>query len=273
MYKRVASSFLKLLFVYGLFIVAFALGFYIMFHNDVGDSALDVDSLSSYVFFNTPWEALAKTVAMVVGEVDFNNMPIGISYARRDGNISATLGYLYFVLFIFMSVVVLMNLLNGLAVSDISEIIKGAEVEHEISMIDILTEYEELSERNREGLASFTRCVPALKDFVVRVFDFGEELTLFPIKNSPEDLESQQEDNDPPNSEGLATKTLNVMMNTVHMKSRRLPHEKKEKKKSNRYNWLYKHIAKKQKIGYEHFVSEARELLLEFNKSKYSKGG
>ena len=63
-------------------------------------------------------------------------MPIGISYARRDGNVSTTLGYLYFVLFIFMSVVVLMNLLNGLAVSDISEIIKGAEVEHEISMID-----------------------------------------------------------------------------------------------------------------------------------------
>ena len=255
MYKRVASSFLKLLFVYGLFIVAFALGFYIMFHNDVGDTKLDVPSLSSYVFFNTPWETLAKTVAMVVGEVDFNNMPIGISYARRDGNVSATLGYLYFLLFIFMSVVVLMNLLNGLAVSDISEIIEDAEVEHEISMIEILTEYEEMSERNREGLASFTKCVPGLKRFVVKAFDIGEELTLFPITNSPPDLESQT-DLIPQNSKGLDRSGT--------LKNRRLPHEKKdskEKDKSQKYNWMYKYVGKKQKIGYEDFVSDARVLL------------
>ena len=96
MYRKVARSFLRLLLVYGLFLVAFSIGFYVMFHNDVGDSRLDAPSISPYVFFNNPYEALVKTFAMLVGEVDFNNIPIGISYARRDGNISSGLGYLFF---------------------------------------------------------------------------------------------------------------------------------------------------------------------------------
>ena len=263
MYKRVASSFLKLLFVYGLFIVAFALGFYIMFHNDVGDTALDVPSLSSYVFFNTPWEALAKTFAMVIGEVDFNNMPIGVSYARRDGNVSTTLGYLFFLLFIFMSVVVLMNLLNGLAVSDISELIADAEVEHQISMIDILTEYEEMSERTREGLAACTKACPGLKRLAVKMFDIGEELTLFPIAKKSPDLESPS-----------STKTSNYSLDRSTSLKKKLPDQNivsKKKASSQKYNWMYKYVGKKQKIGYEHFVSEARDVLLELNKLKIQK--
>ena len=82
MYRTVAASFLKLLMVYSLFIISFALGFYLIFHNDIGESELKLkdreSTVSPYRFFDTPTESLVKTFAMFIGEVDFNNIPIGI---------------------------------------------------------------------------------------------------------------------------------------------------------------------------------------------------
>ena len=74
MYGKVATSFFKLLICYCLFIVAFSIGFYIGFHNDVGDQKLEVDSLTQYVFFDSQFETFIKIMAMFVGEVDFNNI-------------------------------------------------------------------------------------------------------------------------------------------------------------------------------------------------------
>ena len=125
-----------------------------MFHNDLGEDTLKVESLSSYVFFNTPYEALVKTVAMMVGEIDFNNMPIGIQYAMRDGNISTSLCYIFFLVFIFMMVMVLMNLLNGLAVSDIDGIIKSSKILHQKQMIRILADFEEKTIINKNKQCS-----------------------------------------------------------------------------------------------------------------------
>ena len=54
-----------------------------------------------------------KTVIMFAGEMDYT-----------DINIQHPLGYVLFLLFVFLMVIVLMNLLNGLAVSDIHKIQK-----------------------------------------------------------------------------------------------------------------------------------------------------
>merc|ERR1712135_131274 len=55
MYQTVAKSFMKLAFVYGLFVISFSIGFYILFHEDIGEEKkLRAGSLSSYVFFETP---------------------------------------------------------------------------------------------------------------------------------------------------------------------------------------------------------------------------
>ena len=198
MYRTVAKSFLKLLIIYSLFIISFALGFYLIFHNDIGESKLKLkdgeSTVSPYRFFDTPMESLVKTFAMFIGEVDFNNIPIGISYERRHGNISASLAYFFFLCFIFMVVMVLMNLLNGLAVSDIAQIVADAEVQHQISMIHILKDLEDIAISNKKGIDRISRGCRCLKS-ILKIFDYSEALKLFPSKGpnttNPNDIRLQ----------------------------------------------------------------------------------
>ena len=166
--------------MYGFFILAFSLGFYVLFHNDIGSKKLDMGDLdvSPYPLFELPFETFAKTIAMFVGEVDFNNIPVGVSYARRNGNISTTLAYLFFLCFIFMVVMVLMNLMNGLAVSDIAEIVSKSEIEHQISMINILKELEDVAMNYKKTLTSIFLCCPCLTP-LLKIFDFEEGLKIF----------------------------------------------------------------------------------------------
>ena len=76
-----------------------------------------------YGFFDTPWLSLVKTSTMFVGEIEFSDIPI------EGGNVSVTFGYLFLLTFVFLIVMVLMNVLNGLAVSDIAEIVSASEIE------------------------------------------------------------------------------------------------------------------------------------------------
>ena len=52
-----------------------------------------------------------KTIVMFAGEMDYTDIPI-----------KHWMGYVLFLLFVYLMVIVLMNLLNGLAVSDINKI-------------------------------------------------------------------------------------------------------------------------------------------------------
>ena len=56
---------------------------------------------------------------MFVGELEFSAIPID-----RESSFMS-LSYLYFLAFVLLIVVVLMNLLNGLAVSDIRYLVDG----------------------------------------------------------------------------------------------------------------------------------------------------
>ena len=244
MYQRVASSFLKLLIIYACFIISFSLGFYVMFHNDVGNQRLHMngDSLTSYVFFDTPFQSFIKSMAMFIGEVDFNNIPIGVPYARRDGDMSVTLGYVFYLLFIFMVVMVLMNLLNGLAVTDITEIIKESEILHQISMIDILYEFEEMSLRNKEGLERVSKIFPFMRPVLLRLLDISKELLLFESGNK---IEIFQEESSHPKPD-LPTRNLNLPLGLGR-------------------------FGKKGAFGYvgnERILSKAKIILLNNNKSK-----
>ena len=66
----------------------------------------------SYPFFDQPLLALIKTSTMFVGELEFADIPIDLESPLYP------LSYFFFLSFVFLIVVVLMNLLNGLAVSD-----------------------------------------------------------------------------------------------------------------------------------------------------------
>ena len=143
-------SFFRFLVWYAVLIIAFGLGFYIMLHKDVGkgkDSKTDSKDTKTnanscpekeepYGYFDTPWIALVKTSTMFIGEIEFSDIPI------EGGNVSVTFGYLFLLAFVFLIVMVLMNLLNGLAVSDIAEIVSASEIEGNISTINTISYFE-----------------------------------------------------------------------------------------------------------------------------------
>ena len=117
MFLKVLKTFLFFITWYSLFIIAFGLGFYILLHKAEEDVAED-----DYVYFNKAWLSIVKTTTMFVGELEFSDIPINLdSYL-------APLAYVYFLSFVFLIVVVLMNLLNGLAVSDTGIIREKAEI-------------------------------------------------------------------------------------------------------------------------------------------------
>ena len=112
MFFKVLWSFFSFLSWYGLFIIAFGLSFYIMLHedeNNVQDAGED-----KYEYFNTTFLSVVKTMTMFVGELEFSDIPVNLDSFLMPVN------YLFFLTFVFLIVVVLMNFLNGLAVSDTS---------------------------------------------------------------------------------------------------------------------------------------------------------
>merc|ERR1719445_1249132 len=130
MFYSVASSFCKFLLWYVFIIIAFALSFYIMFHNDYEQGVKNED----YPFFEEIGSCLTKSFAMFVGELEFSDIPF------TSNPISTFL----FIAFIFFIVVVLMNLLNGLAVSDITIIRDEAEVLSLKSQVDLISYWESI---------------------------------------------------------------------------------------------------------------------------------
>merc|ERR1711976_434194 len=102
------------------------MGFYIMLHKDTvkisnstnleAKDAEEEDGLQT--FFNNPFLTFLKTCTMFVGELEFSDIPINLESSL------VPLSYFYFLLFVILIVVVLMNLLNGLAVSDIRKVME-----------------------------------------------------------------------------------------------------------------------------------------------------
>jgi hypothetical protein len=171
MFNKVMKSYFKVMVWFGCYILAFGLGFYIMLHddkstnsnttitngtrsncyncvpqNDTANQVASSNSFSCYcddkdekAKFDHPFLALIKTWTMFIGEIDFEGLHI------KGGDISTTMGYIYLLSFIFMIVIVVMNLLNGLAVSDTQKIVSESKIETETSMIETIKYLEAVS--------------------------------------------------------------------------------------------------------------------------------
>ncbi len=136
MFYKVMGTFFFFLCWYAFFIVAFGLGFYIMLHKDGPQDP--PPSKDDYIFFNSPWLSLVKTSTMFVGELEFSDIPIQLETSLTP------LAYIFFLSFVFLIVVVLMNLLNGLAVSDTGIIQEEAEIVSYISRVDTISYAESI---------------------------------------------------------------------------------------------------------------------------------
>ena len=152
MYYKVMKRYIKIMVWYSLFIIAFGLGFYIMLHNDTKyRSDEDTAKLNPTATdstkgnkeddpkenkFRNPYHALMKSSIMFIGEIEYGNLPI------HGGDVSVAMSYFFLLMFIFLMVIVLVNLLNGLAVSDIIEIKEDSMIENQISLIDTIRLFE-----------------------------------------------------------------------------------------------------------------------------------
>jgi len=138
MFYRVLNSFFFFLLWYSLFIIAFGLGFYIMLHDDSASNPHGLDENDKNALFNKTWLSLVKTSAMFVGELEFSDLPI------NSDTYLGMLAYAFFLTFVFLIVVVLMNLLNGLAVNDTSDIKQKAEIYSYISRVETISYMESI---------------------------------------------------------------------------------------------------------------------------------
>merc|ERR1719391_982503 len=154
MFYKVLTSFFFFLLWYIFFIIAFGIGFYIMLHKDFKvpeGNITETDTSSSgnckkkedeeeglQEFFNSPFLSFVKTCTMFVGELEFSDIPID-----RSGPLMH-LSYTFFLAFVFLIVVVLMNLLNGLAVSDTGVIQDRSEVVAFLSQLETISYAESL---------------------------------------------------------------------------------------------------------------------------------
>merc|ERR1719192_1225067 len=108
-----------------------------MLHNDNGlrqDDGLPAEDQNH--LFNRTWLSLVKTSAMFVGELEFSDIPI------NSATYNGMLAYVFFLSFIFLTTVVLMNLLNGLAVNDTRDIKQKAEIYSYISRVETISYME-----------------------------------------------------------------------------------------------------------------------------------
>ncbi|XP_029055599.1 transient receptor potential cation channel protein painless [Osmia bicornis bicornis] len=124
MFKTVSLNFMRFLFLYAFLIFAFALAFFTLFKNGDDDN------------FPDPGHSLFKTIIMLTGELDANDIPFVLH---------PVLSHLVFVLFVFLIAIVLFNLLNGLAVSDTADILGKAELVGLISRVRVLAYIENVA--------------------------------------------------------------------------------------------------------------------------------
>jgi ankyrin repeat protein len=126
MFKTVSSTFLSFIAGYVTLLVAFALSFYILFRRNPNPK--DAESFSS------PFFSLLKTIVMFTGEFEASSLSF---------DILPYTSHVIFLLFVFMVAIILLNLLNGLAVSDTDEIRNTAETLSLVARSRLMSKIEE----------------------------------------------------------------------------------------------------------------------------------
>jgi len=125
MLKTVGLTFLSFMAGYVLLLIAFALSFYILFRGSV--------ERDGSVIFANPFLSLQKTITMFAGEFDSSSLNFdSFPYTSQ----------VIFLLFIFLVPIILLNLLNGLAVSDTHAIRRNAETLSLVARVRLILKIE-----------------------------------------------------------------------------------------------------------------------------------
>ncbi len=135
MFTTVLKTYTFILLSYMAFIMSFAYSFFLMFNGSTvassatagGTNGTTTDAPERDENFKNIGLSLVKTIVMFIGEMDYTDLIF-----------DHWLGYFIFVLFAFLLIIVLMNILNGLAVSDIHKIQEEVDTYYHISIIETL---------------------------------------------------------------------------------------------------------------------------------------
>ena len=125
MLKTVGLTFLSFMAGYVLLLIAFALSFYILFKGSV--------ERDGTVIFSSPFLSLQKTITMFAGEFEASSLSFEtFPYTS----------HVIFLLFLFLMAIILLNLLNGLAVSDTHAIRRNAETLSLVARVRLILKIE-----------------------------------------------------------------------------------------------------------------------------------
>lgn len=132
----VTKNFLKYLLMYTTLLFAFVLSLFVLFNNSqVGDKHDGSNNQTDQAdMFSTLWNTFFKLVVMLSGEIDASNL----RFSQENVKISQ----IVVVVCIVFIPIILSNLLNGLAVSDIKEIIDEAEIIGLVSKLTFINSFE-----------------------------------------------------------------------------------------------------------------------------------
>eukprot|EP00049_Salpingoeca_infusionum_P007935 m.128129 g.128129 ORF g.128129 m.128129 type:complete len:1073 (+) comp13865_c0_seq1:107-3325(+) len=118
MFEETMFTVLKVLSIFFLFVVGFALSFYIL--------------LPESYYFGTISNSLMKTFVMMTGEFEY-------SYYFPSLAVANVLPYIMFIIFVIIMPIIIMNLLIGLAVGDIQRILDHARLNRRrLRILDLL---------------------------------------------------------------------------------------------------------------------------------------
>lgn len=123
-FRTVFYNFVRFASPYIFVILVFALVFHLLFK--------DEDNFNTFVL------SIFKTIIMLTGE-------FSLSFCSHDCPWSSTWSYIVFVIFVFLMVIVLMNMVNGLAVSDTAEILSKTELIELINRIYLIAYFENIA--------------------------------------------------------------------------------------------------------------------------------
>nr|XP_039252448.1 transient receptor potential cation channel subfamily A member 1 homolog [Styela clava] len=132
MFIKILKTFFRFSIVLALFVCAFGFSFYIVFQNQI--------------VFGNLWNSVLKTIVMMIGEIEYESIFTAehTSSEYSDQVYYEVVSYIVFVAFLIIMSIIVMNMLVGLAVDDIKEVIKEAEMESRVLYVDLLLKTEKM---------------------------------------------------------------------------------------------------------------------------------
>ncbi|KAK9737004.1 Ankyrin repeats (3 copies) [Popillia japonica] len=133
MFAAVLQNVVKVLLTFICLVIGFALSFSIQFHN--------------YPEFKDPWRAVVKTTVMMMGEFEYADL-----FTKSDNGTDIAQGLpttsrVIFLMFVIVASIVLMNLMVGLAVSDIQGLTQVGNVRRLEKQAEFLHQFEKVASK------------------------------------------------------------------------------------------------------------------------------